>query len=542
MSVYALNFDQVTEDGGKALRQLLADYGVAVVNGVISRQEAEATSDAMDEWIKGAHPTFDPSNPATWNLAAKMTYVHRIAKFYSVGQAQFMWDMRTHPRVQKLYSLIWERPVSELRTGYDGCCIMPPPEQLGPRTKSFDHHDKGWIHRDQALNDDKKNGIVANKLDVIQGLVNIVDATADDGTFICVPGTHTWTDMLKEWWRARKVGNKLPVQGTMKTEAAAWRPHWCRIEAEDLATAASHEFNRVRVPIDAGSMIFWDSRTWHSNCYPKQGRPNPVWRKAVYVCQFPREKYSDENRRKLFIDRATTDHRGLKSNGKHRFEKDQYETPPPVMCPAGWSLIDGSAGPFEGAQPGVHYVVDDESASISSGEEEVIDEGHAPVIIELKSEYFPEYRRQIVERDNNGVITVTIESDSHSRTIDTGMTEADINWLAKVHPEWTEVYETILNPDPGHHPVESIENTVQAFKYLKGIEANVPPQVWETVQSMCGAVDDGDSDGWVGRLMEMIDQGVEMCRQDGTPSDEYGWKLTDDELGDVYEAWCDVMF
>lgn len=342
------DFSQIALDGGYRLREVIANEGVAIVTNVLTPSDIESAKSGMVDWIKERVPNFSIDDPSTFAAAARSTFIHRIVKHYGVGQAQFMVDLRSNPRVLQMFSAIHNIPVDQLRCGFDGCCFMPPPEHLSSRHRAFDDNSKGWLHRDQSLVDARSEQLVADQSDTIQGLVNLIDATRDDGTFTCIPGTQIFTEQLRERWEARGITK------------AKMRAQWLKMSDEDLNWITdTMGYHVYRVPLPAGSMVFWDSRTIHSNCYPKRSRSVPRWRMCAYICMFPETRNKEPARRvKLFLERATTDHRGFKNNGdKPRFCHDEVVmTSPPKMTPEAWQLIHGSPVPVEGAIQGVHYI------------------------------------------------------------------------------------------------------------------------------------------------------------------------------------------
>lgn len=341
--LYQFGFHQLEINGGKRLRDIMDEHGVVVVTNVISPAEVEAAKNGMTKWIT-EKTGCSIDSPELYSKAAKATFVHRIVKHYGAGQAQFMWDLRTHPNIIRIFQMI--NSTHDLRCGFDGFCVMPPPEHLGPRHKAYDDNSKGWLHRDQSLVDMPRDGVIATERSTIQGLVNLIDASSEDGTFLCMPGTHTLTERIRE--RCDLTPTEM-------------KPQWIKIPDEELTRLEAEGYRKFRVPLPAGSMVLWDSRTIHSNCYPIRGRSDAKWRMCAYICMFPERPVKKEpaNRIKLFLQRATTDHRGLKNNGaRSRWDTgDTYMTPPPKMTPVGWKLIHGLPIPVPGAIEGEHYVV-----------------------------------------------------------------------------------------------------------------------------------------------------------------------------------------
>ncbi len=76
-----------------------------------------------------------------WRGNRELDHIHGIIKSYGIGQADFMWDIRTHPNVVNVFQQIWN--TKDLLVSFDGAGHYPADgKNRAPPTN--------WAHRDQA--------------------------------------------------------------------------------------------------------------------------------------------------------------------------------------------------------------------------------------------------------------------------------------------------------------------------------------------------------------------------------------------------------
>ena len=73
-----------------------------------------------------------------------------------------------------------------------------------------------------------------------------------------------------------------------------------------------------------GSLVLWDSRTVHFNCYPKKNRSNEErFRYTLYVCMTPREMAREKDLRdkvELFENLSASNHVPHEANEMGSYE------------------------------------------------------------------------------------------------------------------------------------------------------------------------------------------------------------------------------
>jgi ectoine hydroxylase-related dioxygenase (phytanoyl-CoA dioxygenase family) len=236
---------------------LLEKHGYVIVENVLTERQVDKTKTMFHEWY---------SNPEI-NLKHAKTGVHGIFKYGEAAHQRFAWYVKTRDSVQQVFRDIWK--TDDLVTGFDGSCYLP---------STFQQKDTCWIHTDQAPN---KKGRTC-----IQGFVALT--TNIDRTLVVYDGSHL---LHEEYMRDYKeTGSK----------------NWIKIDKSYLERIA----DRKRVlHVKAGSLVLWDSRTFHSNQYGTNGEERLV----QYTCFLPRHHEKNnaamkEKRLKYFNERRMTSH------------------------------------------------------------------------------------------------------------------------------------------------------------------------------------------------------------------------------------------
>ena len=102
----------------------LKTQGYALVP-LLGRDECPAYIDQMWSWIESLGTGVSRRDETTWGKQWP-GHLHGIFKCHGVGQAPFLWRLRTDPRVLGLFAYIWNTTPSELLTSFDGCSVMRP--------------------------------------------------------------------------------------------------------------------------------------------------------------------------------------------------------------------------------------------------------------------------------------------------------------------------------------------------------------------------------------------------------------------------------
>jgi hypothetical protein len=236
----------------------LSVKGYAIIENVITPEQVATAKQYFAEWLnanpelKAKHRKIDP---------------HGIFKHGQVGHQRHAWYLKTLEEVQQPFRTLWE--TKELTTGFDGSCWI---------SSDYSGKDKIWTHTDQAP--DTKG------LACVQGFVALTSNT--ERTLVVYEGSH------------------LLHESYMKEKNLKGKKNWQLIEHEYLARIA--DTKRV-LKVSAGSLVLWDSRSFHQNQYGKPGEERIV----QYVCFLPKahksnSKSQQQKRIKYYEERRTTSH------------------------------------------------------------------------------------------------------------------------------------------------------------------------------------------------------------------------------------------
>jgi ectoine hydroxylase-related dioxygenase (phytanoyl-CoA dioxygenase family) len=241
------------------IKQDLEDNGYAIVLNVLTDAEREEYTSEFMSWYNNT------------NNLKKMHNVigpHGIFKFHEVGHQRFAWLCRSHPKVVEIFKYLWK--TDKLVASFDGSCYFP---------KDTSKKDKCWTHTDQSS--DKKG------VHCYQGLVSLT--SNKERTLVVYEGSHK---LHEKYFAELDITDKN---------------NFCIIQQEYINSIQDKK--RV-LNIPAGSLVIWDSRTFHQNQY---GSPGCEERIVQYVSYLPKEHKSNsvsmQKKRLLYYNnRRTTTH------------------------------------------------------------------------------------------------------------------------------------------------------------------------------------------------------------------------------------------
>jgi len=236
----------------------LKTKGYVIIPNILTQTEIDTTKQLHDEWRKTIpnhdtiHPSIDP---------------HGIYKFHQGGHQRYAWLIRTNSKVQSVFKYLWN--TDELIVSFDGSCYI---------SKETNKTDNIWTHTDQAPN--------KPDLECYQGLVSLTDNK--ERTLVVYEKSHT---IHKTYFEEKGIKSSK---------------NWQLIDHEKLE--ALKDTKRV-LHIPAGSLVLWDSRTFHQNQYGKPGEERIV----QYVCYLPKSHKKNTaamktKRMKYFNEKRTTSH------------------------------------------------------------------------------------------------------------------------------------------------------------------------------------------------------------------------------------------
>lgn len=250
------------------LLNTLNQYGVAIIPNVLNQEECDAMKEGMWNYLETITENLPiPINrtiPQTWKSFKQLYPKHSmLVQHWSIGHAQFIWDIRVKDKVIAPFERLWKTPKEDLLVSFDGASFHFPPEITG---FGFDKADgKSWIHCDQSF--------LRNGSECVQGWINAYDTNEGDATLTFLEGSNNYH---------RDFRNQF--NPTSKDD-------WFILSEEHIDWYSKTKgCVRKNIKCPAGSLVLWDSRTIHCGKEPDIARTKPNYRCVVYVCYTPRSK------------------------------------------------------------------------------------------------------------------------------------------------------------------------------------------------------------------------------------------------------------
>lgn len=241
-------------------------YGFAIVSGALSAHEVNRATTLMQQW---------QSTVPDYSWIHSNLNPHGVHKFHEAGHQAFAWDIRTNRSVRHVFAGLHNVADAEngLVASFDGSCYI---------AADCAKTDNCWLHTDQAPK------LVGRRC--IQGFVSLTTNTRDGATFVCVPGSHL---LHRDYF----VANGL----------ADGSSNFQKIERRHVEALSPTQ--RVALDVPAGSLVLWDSRTFHQNQYGTAAEE----RRVQYVCYLPKDDPGNTEamrakRQQYLADRRTTSH------------------------------------------------------------------------------------------------------------------------------------------------------------------------------------------------------------------------------------------
>lgn len=283
-------------DVGSKLRQVLDKYGTAIVTDVASPEECKAlelkfVADLGDLVDLNAAKTAGAaalqsacaagSDAKQWPLSS-LGLLGPMERCQSRGlpQGRFAWAARLLPKVRSVYAAL--HGTKDLVSSCDNSFFAPPAHAKTTQARLIPHvdqngHDIG--HKDER-------GRLLGEWEVFQGLLYVWGSTMERASTTAVwPGSH------KAVYQAIMKDKKVERDGRKGSHFTSLMAMSDREQASKLVAAWREKARRLPVP--AGALVLWNSRTVHQGW---RGGP----RLAQPVCWEPRARRSDVAReRKL---------------------------------------------------------------------------------------------------------------------------------------------------------------------------------------------------------------------------------------------------
>jgi hypothetical protein len=235
----------------------LLKNGYTIIPNVYSKEEIDEYKNLFYKWynnienLKILHDTID---------------FNGIFKHHQVGHQRFAWLARTNNKIINIFKYLWN--TDKLVSSFDGCCYYP---------SNYKNDPSYWIHTDQSS---LKLGLWC-----YQSFLSLTDNV--ERTFVVYESTHIIH---------QKYFNDMDIH-----ENTDWN-----IIDKDYCDTLSDKKKTLKV--DAGSLVIWDSRTFHQNtCGPINCNEE---RLVQYLCYLPKDDIKNneqqQNKRKKFYEKLRT--------------------------------------------------------------------------------------------------------------------------------------------------------------------------------------------------------------------------------------------
>ena len=263
------------------INEYLNTNGIAVIPNILTEDECiYYRNNIWDEIKYISQDRFDINNLNTWNEFYNFNPLHSmLLHYFSLGHMQPIWDIRQYSNVYQVFEKIWDISVNDLLVSFDGLSIHLPPE----KTKRG-WYESNWFHTDQSS---KKIGNHC-----IQGLINLYPVNDGDATLSILEKSHY---LHQSFFKDNNIINSSD---------------WYQLKENDLEYFK--ECDECAIKADIGSMVLWDSRTFHQGIEPIINRKNENFRMAIYITMMPRTSLTDPKalikKQKAFRNLRITSH------------------------------------------------------------------------------------------------------------------------------------------------------------------------------------------------------------------------------------------
>lgn len=268
------------------VKDTLEKYGVAVIENVLSIEECDSIKEKawkeLNKLTSRLKKPIDINDSESWKSLYELFPIHSmLIQHYSVGHMQWCWDVRQNENVVNVFSKLWNTKNEDLLSSFDGISVHFPPE----KTKRGWFRKNNWIHTDQSS---FKKG-----LQCIQGFVSLYDVNEHDATLRVLQKSHNFHESF------------------FKDFDIEEKKDWFKLEEEHYEYFANKGCEMIDIKCKAGSIVLWDSRTFHQGKEPDMKRGQENFRLISYVCMLPRKLASTkdlEKKKKAFNDLRMTSH------------------------------------------------------------------------------------------------------------------------------------------------------------------------------------------------------------------------------------------
>jgi len=270
----------------------LDEQGYVVIKNAATAEEVQKGISLAWDYLEEIVPGVNRKDLSTYNNPSWPNDDVGVFADKGVGQSALLWFARGLDTVQQIFKKVWN--TEHVITSFDGCNIMRPWEY----NSSWKTSPGGWYHVDQ--NPMYKPGKMC-----IQGFLNFFPSGETDGGLVLIPRSHTvFNEITQAYISYLEDCNDFISLSDCK-------PFWENvIQKKDLKA--------IKVCMEPGDFILWDSRLIHCNGSATSARPIPtngeilpLRRLVAYICMVPTERLPEKlksERIKAYTEGHTTTH------------------------------------------------------------------------------------------------------------------------------------------------------------------------------------------------------------------------------------------
>ncbi len=286
-------FEEFFLQKSKEYAEHFQEHGWVTIPNVMSSEEQKTTVNEFYEYLEELDSGIDKKNSKTWTGANLPPSIHGIDQLWGVAHKKFVWDVRTNSNVILPFAHFYG--TDKLWCSFDRINFTPAPEGK-PRQSP---PSKTWWHTDQGFKD--KEG-----LRCIQGLVTLGHTIDNEAGEITM---HPTTDLDASLMVMDKSHQYHAKFG--QDHAPNQTKDWYKLTPKET-TEMTAKFDTIRIVAPAGSLLLWDSRTFHyASGHEKKPREVPAQRLVIYVCYQPCDHVTEaqiKKKKQAFENERSTSH------------------------------------------------------------------------------------------------------------------------------------------------------------------------------------------------------------------------------------------
>ena len=234
--------------------------GYCIIYDVLDKEEIQYAKNKFYEWYN--------NSPNLSEQHIKLN-PHNIMKYHEASHQEFAWYIKTNPKVIEIFKKLYN--TNDLVVSFDGCCYYPKNTKLSKNC---------WTHTDISPK-------LSKEMKCIQGFISLTNNK--DNSLVVYKGSNN-------------LHNKYFKDKNMEKEST----NWLKIDKDYLKNIDN---NKLILNVPAGSLVLWDSKTFHQNITQNKNEERLV----QYVCYLPKNhkkntKIISAKRLKYFNERRLTSH------------------------------------------------------------------------------------------------------------------------------------------------------------------------------------------------------------------------------------------